>query len=196
MISWGGEQVAVADAGEKAHRVALQLRLELLDERAGHGGLDGPRGVVHHAPARDVDEIASKGGVVSAEDNPHAGGLDGSPPRVVGGGIVAEERHVGHVASRGQAFGNGLHPADAPRHRERVHVGRRCVLERSFPTERLLGLVGHAVTDEDGVFHFRLQLDFSSLSFWPLTFRYLTCGLCRALRNSNVRALGLRGAPR
>jgi hypothetical protein len=122
-----------------------------------HGRLVGrrvaPGEVEHRAVGPDVDQVAAEGDLVGPQTQTQRRRLDGRPAGVVAGRVVAEDRHVPHVAAGRHLGRDHRRPPDlAPRRqrRQRRHGGG---LQRRAPTQLVDGLVGAAVGDADHVLH-------------------------------------------
>ena len=93
------------------------------------------------------------------------GGFQGGAARVVGQGIIAQQAQVGRVGTGRQGGGRVVAQGDNARLDHGVHGRQPGRLQGRLALERLLGFVGTAVGDDDGVFHREgLRAEYSVLS--------------------------------
>ena len=140
------------------HAFVTQMSLQIVDEDTCLVRGDMPGGMVFQQISFDADKIAPHGQVTRLELDPHAGSLEHAPPLVDLTEVIAQDGHVGHLAPRVESLRHRPeHPA-TPAACQRVHVRRMGMLQQGVSAQRIDRPVGHAVAQDDDVFHWLLRL--------------------------------------
>ena len=156
-VSGGDQDVAVLDPGVELD-VGTHARAQLCIERSDDlAGLLGARvatsEVDHRAVVAHRGQVAAVGDAVRREAQPERGRLDGRPPGVEAGRVVAQDRHVADVAPRRHPGRDHRGPSDLPAPGEAGEVRHRRNLERRLAAERLDGQVRAPVGHAHDVLH-------------------------------------------
>ena len=164
------QQVAILDACNEEHPVVAETVIEMADEHLALFGGEMTAVMVLDFPVEQGDDIAAEGQVVGTHLIADAGSLKRSPALIDLVKVVAENGGVGHLAAGTIPLGHGEQSSATsvtgqPVHALRVHILQRCLSAKSF-----YRMVGHAVAENNQVFH---QSSFSFV-FWLY-------GLCMGL---------------
>ena len=157
------QQIAIADPRQEPQRVAADLLLERGKQGGGLGGGNMAGGEVAHDLVFDRDHVAADGPVAAGQGDALRGGFQGSAARVMGQRIVAQQAEVGRVGAGRQSGRSVVAQGDDAGLDHGVHGRQPGRFQGRFALERLLGFVGTAVGDDDGVFHGKLLADSSCL---------------------------------
>ena len=153
------EAVAVADAGVEGEPLIPQLLLQKRDKLSRLRGGDLARGIVLHGLVLEVlilregDEVGPEGNVVLLHIYAHGEGFQRGTPRIADLCVIAERAEIGDVAAGLVAVGDGLDQPHLPRLCEKVHSGGVGDFERSASAESGDGIIRHAVSENECIFH-------------------------------------------
>ena len=139
------QQVAVLDARDELHPVGTQFLVQVLYQLVGILRLQVTSVVRDDAAVFERDDVAPDGEVVVGHFIAYAGGLQWSAAFVYLVQVVSHDGRIGHLASRGEPFGNGNQPSRAALARQHVHIGLVGVLQERLSPESFNGMVGHSV---------------------------------------------------
>ena len=106
-----------------------------------------------HLPVLDRDQIAPVGEFPLSERDPHAERLERSPSGVIFQRIVAEDRHVRNIRTRGERVVHGLEHAASAFTGDPVHIGFVCRFERGLSPKLFKRLVSRTVSQNKNIFH-------------------------------------------
>ena len=147
------QQMAVLHAGTEMHAVVAEHLLQIADERVALLRLQTAAGMILQDVALHADEVAAQGQVALLQLHADGGGLQGAAPLIHLMLVVAQDAAVGHLAAGMEAIGHRLQQAVAPVAGQPVHVGHVGMLQQGFPSEVIAVPVGHAVAENDDMFH-------------------------------------------
>ena len=152
-------EMPVAHPRKKLDAVAAENPAKIADNLGRLlGGNVSAGKIFHHgigAAAANRDQIAAKGNIGRPECHAHARRLERRAAGVIHGRVITHNAHVANVAAGRKPFGNHMGDAVNTVLRKPIHIRRARRLERRLAAEHVEGIVGHAITLQNDIFHFR-----------------------------------------
>ena len=131
-----------------------------MEQHVGLFGLQVPTMVVLDEPVLQLDDVAAEGEVVGVQVIADACGLKGATSFINLILIIAQDGAVGHLRPWQIAFGNGGQATCTPFTRQHVHIRSVGILQQSLAAQTVHGVISHAVSQDNDVFHaYTLAID-------------------------------------
>ena len=130
-----------------------QSIIQIVDEHTGVFGLEIAAVMGDDLAVFQRDDIAADGKVVVGHIIADAGRLERATAFVDFVQVIAEDGSIGHLAAWRETLGDGYQATTTAFARQTVHIFRTGVLQQGLIAEAGHFVVGHAVAQDDDVFH-------------------------------------------
>src|SRR3989339_535676 len=149
------------------------------------------RGEILHDRINTVSErheVTAERDIFRRKRDPHIRSLQGAASGVTILWVVAEDRQIGHIASRRKPRRNRIDQPQGSFSGHPVHVGGTGVFQGGLPPENIDGVIGHPVAKQDQMLHLRLSSSILISIVLSMTISSRSISSI-ALRTSSSRAL-------
>lgn len=154
------QAVPVGNAGIEGASVPAQRVLHGGDQLGRLLGGDFVGRVVEHplflirlALVGQRDEVGTDGRLVRLHLDAHTQRLQRTAAAGIGARIIAHDGKVRRVAFRRHPLGDGIDKAVDAHRGKVIHIRLLCRFHRRFSFQTVTGFVGHAVADQNDIFH-------------------------------------------